>query len=1042
MIEAIAFAPDGYRVAVLASDGYLRIYDASTRGLLSSTRYGSYLGGGLFSFGSAVWRRDGRLVVSGMKGGAVLDLEGHPVEPFPADVLQLRRTTDGSILGVDHGRISVFGARSFHARTDDVSLMRLATTPDGKTVAWIGGALDDTLRIAEVETLPVHRRIDVGFIPGGIALARDGKTAFVGSQTPIGGGEAARGALFEVSLSDPQARPIQRIEGEGSFREVKVSPDDRYVVGASDALVVWDRLRGTGWRRSWQELEARPSVESGGFGHVAFSEDSRWLAATTLSAVHIFDLRSGRYMGTLGEDVRPSYYVEFRDDTRLLSATRLGLTEWSVQEGRVLRRDALPGAVVARLDDKTLRLASTTDGCGDWQLGFHLWTATETGDGREMEAEMESELHCLQTGELDEKEQWTLGRSSIVAYTRIANDRNDTELVVRDLADGKQRVLPESTNAHGFRFSPDDQKLVAFLGDLYTEQVAVWSVAQNRKSIIASLPAPTTFELLTPQVASFSPDSHRVGVVRGPRMWVWNIAAGRPEIEAYMPLGPAAELALIAFAPDNETWFAISSRSEIAMGRGTSVIAHHSPLELGPTSFAVRGDRIALATRDGGIRILDHRTLAERANLVEFEDDEDIAVTPSGWFRGTTEAAQRVALVYPQPTELFRVDRLTTDLHAPERVGRVLRGETPPAVTPPARPPRLHLTGAPALEGTRARASVVTARTARVRVFGEGRQVLDQPCAGACTLSFETLPGIRRYDVIAFDDARRSSNPIAIELPETRHPGGGLWILAAGISDYPRLDGFDRLRSADADACEIAETFSAIKGTQVRKVATLINSAVTTQSVLDVLQQFEAMGPDDLGVLFFSGHSVRGPDGDSIFLTSGVEAHQGVAARESTNQHGIHWSSLAGPLRRLRGRVLIMLDTCHSGGFGQQQVITSSELADDLNRDARAGVVVFASSKGRQRSAEVDTGTVATSARTCSALPRDPRAGGLFRRAVVDVLADSKQHDLDGDGLRVSELAGAVSFRVHRQTDGAQTPWVARRETFADFLLVPTTGAR
>ncbi len=46
--------------------------------------------------------------------------------------------------------------------------------------------------------------------------------------------------------------------------------------------------------------------------------------------------------------------------------------------------------------------------------------------------------------------------------------------------------------------------------------------------------------------------------------------------------------------------------------------------------------------------------------------------------------------------------------------------------------------------------------------------------------------------------------------------------------------------------------------------------------------------------------------------------------------------------------------------------------------------------------------------------------------------------DRNGDGsLQLSEIIDEVTRRVTRQSRSKQTPWVARRELFGDFVLAP-----
>ena len=83
-------------------------------------------------------------------------------------------------------------------------------------------------------------------------------------------------------------------------------------------------------------------------------------------------------------------------------------------------------------------------------------------------------------------------------------------------------------------------------------------------------------------------------------------------------------------------------------------------------------------------------------------------------------------------------------------------------------------------------------------------------------------------------------------------------------------------------------------------------------------------------------------------------------------------------------------------------------------------MLVFAASKGRQLSEE------------------SPRwGGGLFTHAIIEALERNRAaHDLDGNGvIEVSELYLALKSIVVRESKGAQTPWLVRRDLIGNFAL-------
>ena len=182
--------------------------------------------------------------------------------------------------------------------------------------------------------------------------------------------------------------------------------------------------------------------------------------------------------------------------------------------------------------------------------------------------------------------------------------------------------------------------------------------------------------------------------------------------------------------------------------------------------------------------------------------------------------------------------------------------------------------------------------------------------------------------------------------------------------------------------------------------------------------------------MFVSSHGIELANGDAALLTT-----------PSTEATAIQWSQLVARLDQLSGRVLVMLDACHAGHITRDRVVPNAELAAKLSRSSRAGVVVFAASKGRQSSFELGTGKSKGITRVHLATPPPPldsaEGHGIFTDVIVRALADPAS-DGDGDGaLELDELVGAVTRGVAELTEGAQTPWLARREVFGSFTVVP-----
>jgi hypothetical protein len=133
----------------------------------------------------------------------------------------------------------------------------------------------------------------------------------------------------------------------------------------------------------------------------------------------------------------------------------------------------------------------------------------------------------------------------------------------------------------------------------------------------------------------------------------------------------------------------------------------------------------------------------------------------------------------------------------------------------------------------------------------------------------------------------------------------------------------------------------------------------------------------------------------------------------------IDWGKAADLLGTAKGRVVAVLDACHSGQTGQAAVANDGAVAS-LAATARAPMIVLAASKGRQESEEIFGGT-----------------GGVFTQTLAQLIgANRKTADADQDGfLEVSEVYRGLRQAVDAATGGRQTPWLVRRNLVGDAPL-------
>jgi WD40 repeat protein len=249
---------------------------------------------------------------------------------------------------------------------------------------------------------------------------------------------------------------------------------------------------------------------------------------------------------------------------------------------------------------------------------------------------------------------------------------------------------------------------------------------------------------------------------------------------------------------------------------------------------------------------------------------------------------------------------------------------------------------------------------------------------------------------------------------EDKPPLPTLYILAVGIGKYKEEK--LRLNYAASDASKIAGTFKAkskalFKKIQVRE---LTDAKATRKEILKGLTWLRReVTQKDYAVVFFSGHGERDNDGGLYFLPVDVDADDLLSSAVPASQ-------LRRALAALPGKVLCLLDACHSGGIDGGKRKSTKSLTDDLVRDLtreETGVVVMCSSTGRQFSLE-----------------NNKHRAGNFTLALVEGLSGKANKGVDG-AVYLHHLDAYVTDRVKALSKGKQHPVTSKPSTIASFPL-------
>lgn len=228
-----------------------------------------------------------------------------------------------------------------------------------------------------------------------------------------------------------------------------------------------------------------------------------------------------------------------------------------------------------------------------------------------------------------------------------------------------------------------------------------------------------------------------------------------------------------------------------------------------------------------------------------------------------------------------------------------------------------------------------------------------------------------------------------------------LHALLIGVSDYD--DTNLKLGFASKDARDLVAALEAQKGRQYGdvEIVSLLDKDARRKAVLTELAKLQSkVGPEDFAIVFMAGHGLTDDALDFYYLPSDGSADP--LLYDASDVSGLVINNM---LSKIRGKVLLFMDTCRSGSAAVASGrVDMGKAANDM---AQGGLVVLASSTGRQDSLESAAWN-----------------NGAFTYAMLQTLNDAKAYGDDGV-LDIYELAGEVSRRVMKLTEGRQIPVMA-----------------
>ncbi|MCV9389205.1 caspase family protein [Reichenbachiella ulvae] len=259
----------------------------------------------------------------------------------------------------------------------------------------------------------------------------------------------------------------------------------------------------------------------------------------------------------------------------------------------------------------------------------------------------------------------------------------------------------------------------------------------------------------------------------------------------------------------------------------------------------------------------------------------------------------------------------------------------------------------------------------------------------------------------------RDNTTLTLDPVETKVKKSNLYMVSIGVSEF--ADSSLDLRYADDDADAIDELFKGQKDKMFSGVTSLklTNENATRAKILKTFQRLEEYTTvDDFVIIFIATHGMNVEDNFYIVPHDGDARNPRISC--------IDWRDFSDLVGNMSARVVLFIDTCHSGQLGNnmgQKSLSNTEAVRELS-GKEYGVVIMAAATGYEYSLE------------------HPDWGhGAFTLSLIEGLQEGKA-DVKKDGIiYLRELDYYLSERVQELTGGRQHPTTQKPSSISRLSL-------
>jgi len=447
-------------------------------------------------------------------------------------------------------------------------------------------------------------------------------------------------------------------------------------------------------------------------------------------------------------------------------------------------------------------------------------------------------------------------------------------------------------------------------------------------------------------------------------------------------------------------------------------------------SLTEDGSMIGSCSKDNTIRIWNMKEKREIVKLISSKTGEWVIATPDGYYNSSPEGSNLIHWSSIDRKETYSFEQFESLFRRPDIIKARLSGDINAGKPAPElnAPPIVEILKNIGFKETLTKSETITVTTyskrivKSLRVFNNGRPLKEIKINAKekqIPIDIPFIRGANRITFVAYDDRGFSSNPKHLDIVcnDESLPLPNLYILGVGISRYPNLPASWQLDFAHSDVKALIGALNMQKGEMFREVhhKIIVNTDATADAIADALANLSEISKNDIAIIALAGHGIKDKEGKFYFLTS-------TSSLNKVKEYGLGWSMFTAHLSRIKGKVVLFLDACHSGSIVKDTVVPNDKLAQEFFSGERSGVMVFSASKGRQYAMES---------------PDIADGFGIFTYALTQGLTEkSSEADINGNGfVEFMEIVDYVRNYVDKETYGTQTPWLSRKELFGDFAI-------